>query len=392
MLRNWTHADNIRLLLISLLTLAGIQSQSTQVISFVLQGDIDRSCTAKYSEIKHQTSRQHDRPSPLLPRRSESPLSYVPYPPSQLRYTAYGSGEGDIGQTMPGHHALPLLSSSCFPLRSSTLRIRAPRTLWLPPITSWLQVSKVRSTLYDILDNSNRPERKAAATASDRRYFLRSYRRHSRNPALLGVVVLQLVTDIVSDSILIIAPLRLLRNLSDRKLRRRLTVIFSTCLITTAVSLVHAAFLFIHAAIKVLIAAIVECSVSLIVCNVPVVATSLLRVLRGQRASDTRTGYGTSGIRFATSRTRTTASAGEAATMTIGALGWTSNFRWERELPESESELEPSVATTVLSNVDLKSRPAVEVQLSDVSAKAPSIKESRESDRDSAESQKRMSL
>jgi len=181
------------------------------------------------------------------------------------------------------------------------------------------------------------------------------------------VVVLQLVTDILADTILIIAPLRLLRNLSDRKLRRRLTVIFSTCLVTTAVSLVHAAFIFIHAGHKEVIAAIVEDCVSLIVCNVPVVVTSLLHIQRENRMDNT-TGHGRpSGLRFASWHPKSTA-VNETATTTHSTTtttGWMDNFRWERELLSESDESDHGTAT-VLSKVDLNNT-VVEVQLSDVS-------------------------
>ncbi|KAF8070682.1 hypothetical protein FPV67DRAFT_1036233 [Lyophyllum atratum] len=174
------------------------------------------------------------------------------------------------------------------------------------------------------------------------------------------VVVLQLVTDILSDAILIIAPLRLLRNLSDKKLRRRLTVIFSTCLITTVVSLVHAAFIFVHAGHKEVIAAIVEDCVSLIVCNVPVVVTSLLHIQRDHQKANASTGHGPSRIRFATWNPRSTAAVGE--TTTAGTTGWMNNFRWERELESEESE----TTDTALHHLDIKN-PSVEVQLPDTS-------------------------
>ncbi|KAF9257934.1 hypothetical protein L218DRAFT_771328 [Marasmius fiardii PR-910] len=91
------------------------------------------------------------------------------------------------------------------------------------------------------------------------------------------VVIFQIVTDVLSDIILVFVPIKLIANLSDRKLRRRLMVIFSTCLITTAVSLVHAAFILVGAGPQEVMAAITEDCVSLIVCNAPVVATRLIQ-------------------------------------------------------------------------------------------------------------------
>jgi len=92
------------------------------------------------------------------------------------------------------------------------------------------------------------------------------------------VVICQLVTDIFSDLILMLAPLSLIRNLQDIALRRRLTLIFSSSIATTIVSLVHAAFIFQDGGSKVLVAAFVENTISLIVCNLPVVAAAVFRL------------------------------------------------------------------------------------------------------------------
>jgi hypothetical protein len=54
------------------------------------------------------------------------------------------------------------------------------------------------------------------------------------------------------------APLKLLSNLDDKGLQRRLMVIFSTCIVTTIVSLVHAAYIIMDGGTKVVIAALVE--------------------------------------------------------------------------------------------------------------------------------------
>ncbi|KAJ7663873.1 hypothetical protein DFH06DRAFT_335250 [Mycena polygramma] len=93
------------------------------------------------------------------------------------------------------------------------------------------------------------------------------------------VAICQLVTDVVADSILLLAPLPLFRNLSDKALRNKLTLIFSTCVVTTIVSLVHAAYILTNGHIKVLISAVVEDSFSLIVANIPVVVTTMIDVV-----------------------------------------------------------------------------------------------------------------
>jgi uncharacterized membrane protein len=68
-----------------------------------------------------------------------------------------------------------------------------------------------------------------------------------------------LSADIIADLILIIAPLNLIRNLQDKSLRRRLTFIFSTSIVTTIVSLAHAALIIKYkGTVKVIVAAFVE--------------------------------------------------------------------------------------------------------------------------------------
>ncbi|KAJ7798094.1 hypothetical protein B0H14DRAFT_2908205, partial [Mycena olivaceomarginata] len=94
------------------------------------------------------------------------------------------------------------------------------------------------------------------------------------------VAICQLVTDVLTDSILLFAPLQLFRSLADKMLRRKLTLIFSTCVVTTIiylqVSLVHAAFILRNGGVKEIISAIVEDCLSLIVANVPVVVAAIM--------------------------------------------------------------------------------------------------------------------
>ncbi|TFK73728.1 hypothetical protein BDN72DRAFT_893690 [Pluteus cervinus] len=92
------------------------------------------------------------------------------------------------------------------------------------------------------------------------------------------VAICQLISDIIADVILILAPLKLLAGLEDKTLRLRLMVIFSTCIVTTIVSLVHAAYILTLGGSKVVIAALVEDCISLIVCNIPVVITASIRL------------------------------------------------------------------------------------------------------------------
>jgi len=97
----------------------------------------------------------------------------------------------------------------------------------------------------------------------------------------------QLVTDILADLFLLLSPLRVLVYLQDKGLRRKLMIIFSTCLVTTVVSLVHAAFILTTGGIKVIISALVEDCISLIVCNLPVAVTALIRTVEDYVAPPT---------------------------------------------------------------------------------------------------------
>ncbi|KAK2465117.1 hypothetical protein APHAL10511_002925 [Amanita phalloides] len=94
----------------------------------------------------------------------------------------------------------------------------------------------------------------------------------------LPVALFQLITDVLADGSLLVVPMFQFRIIIDRSLRHRLMAIFSTCIITTVVSLVHTFYLLTSRGIKVEILGIVENCVSLIVCNIPVIATALLRL------------------------------------------------------------------------------------------------------------------
>jgi hypothetical protein len=67
------------------------------------------------------------------------------------------------------------------------------------------------------------------------------------------VAICQLVTDILADLFLLFAPLKVLSRLQDKALRKKLIIIFSTCIITTIVSLVHAAYILTVGGIRVII-------------------------------------------------------------------------------------------------------------------------------------------
>ncbi|KAJ7922315.1 hypothetical protein B0H13DRAFT_1707824 [Mycena leptocephala] len=93
------------------------------------------------------------------------------------------------------------------------------------------------------------------------------------------VGICQIVTDFIADSILLLAPLPLFRTLIDKSLGYKLTLLFSTCVVTTIVSLVHSAFILTDDDKKILISAIVEDCLSLIVANIPVIITTTIDIV-----------------------------------------------------------------------------------------------------------------
>jgi len=103
----------------------------------------------------------------------------------------------------------------------------------------------------------------------------------------LQVAVCQLVTDIISDVLLIFVPVRLLaRTNLERGLKIRLLIIFSAAMLTTVVSLVHAAYLLEVRGIDAIVSALVEVSVCLIVCNLVVVVPAMYRAFGWRSEED----------------------------------------------------------------------------------------------------------
>jgi len=100
------------------------------------------------------------------------------------------------------------------------------------------------------------------------------------------VAICQLVSDVLADLSLILLPIRLIRGIKDKVLRRRLLFIFSTSIVTTIVSLVHAAYIITRGGIPVIISALVEDCMSLTVANLPVVATASIHRLSGANSRD----------------------------------------------------------------------------------------------------------
>ncbi|KAF8997835.1 hypothetical protein BDQ17DRAFT_834776 [Cyathus striatus] len=129
------------------------------------------------------------------------------------------------------------------------------------------------------------------------------------------VAVFQLVSDIVADLILLLSPLQLFLLLQDLWLRYRLALIFSTCIMTTIVSLVHAAYILNREGSKIIIVGVVEDSVSLIICNFPIIAAAFLR-LSDKMASNRHNMNDPTSIRFA--RAFTMAPIGDEEQRTMG--------------------------------------------------------------------------
>ncbi|KAF9465586.1 hypothetical protein BDZ94DRAFT_1306937 [Collybia nuda] len=127
------------------------------------------------------------------------------------------------------------------------------------------------------------------------------------------IAICQLVSDVIADSILLVVPLKLLQGVQDRQLRLRLMVIFSTCIVTTVVSLVHAVYILNHGGKKVIISALVEDCFSLIICNIPVVFTSVIRLRERHR---NKTTYKSTLLKFCSrlQGRHTTVSQGDEAT------------------------------------------------------------------------------
>ncbi|KAJ6585977.1 hypothetical protein B0H19DRAFT_858461, partial [Mycena capillaripes] len=105
--------------------------------------------------------------------------------------------------------------------------------------------------------------------------------KNSPNPTCelpLQVAICRLVTDVIADLILLFAPLPLFRKL-DKSLGHKFMLIFSTCVVTTFVSVVHVAFIVRYADMKIPISEVVQGCISLIVANIPVVITTTIDIV-----------------------------------------------------------------------------------------------------------------
>ncbi|KAF7776850.1 hypothetical protein Agabi119p4_5243 [Agaricus bisporus var. burnettii] len=88
--------------------------------------------------------------------------------------------------------------------------------------------------------------------------------------------ICQLIADVLADGVLLYVPTRLLMILSDKTLRTRLILIFSTCIITSLVGLAHVVETFKSEYGARIYTAIIENNIALIVCNTPIILTSII--------------------------------------------------------------------------------------------------------------------
>lgn len=104
------------------------------------------------------------------------------------------------------------------------------------------------------------------------------------------VAITQMITDVLADFILIVAPFFLINKVRlSRSHKVRILSVFSTSAITTIVSLTHAYYIVAGGGIKEVMAAIVEASVSLIVANLSVIVAFIFRLHSEDDSSSTPT-------------------------------------------------------------------------------------------------------
>ncbi|KAG5641228.1 hypothetical protein DXG03_005694, partial [Asterophora parasitica] len=106
-----------------------------------------------------------------------------------------------------------------------------------------------------------------------------------------NVAIAQLISDIYADAALIAAPLRLFWNLGvSRSQKNRLLLVFSSSIVTSVASLVHAYYVLRVGGLDEVLVAIVEICVSLLVCNLAVVVGLVAHIIdsRGGKANGLR--------------------------------------------------------------------------------------------------------
>ncbi|KAF9647420.1 hypothetical protein BDM02DRAFT_2702970 [Thelephora ganbajun] len=94
-----------------------------------------------------------------------------------------------------------------------------------------------------------------------------------------AVPIAQVITTVISDAILITAPLMVIKGVRTRALRFRLFGIFSVSIATTVASLAHAVLMVARPGVVEAIFAGVEAAVSVMVCSMSVIIPAILRAL-----------------------------------------------------------------------------------------------------------------
>ncbi|KAF9647392.1 hypothetical protein BDM02DRAFT_3117085 [Thelephora ganbajun] len=147
------------------------------------------------------------------------------------------------------------------------------------------------------------------------------------------------VSTVVSDSILIIAPLMISRGVHVRALRFRLFFIFSMSIATTLASLAHAVLVVVRPGVWEAIFGGVEAAVSVIVCSTPVIIPAILRVLN---VGDPFMQEDTVGTRFNTGVeiARMTMTEIELSLPTSSGTGTTDSAKSEGAIPQQRGSVD----------------------------------------------------
>ncbi|KAJ3767706.1 hypothetical protein FB446DRAFT_315431 [Lentinula raphanica] len=112
-----------------------------------------------------------------------------------------------------------------------------------------------------------------------------------------SVAISQLTTDIIADLCLLIAPLRLFWNsMLPTGHRMRLNIVFSTCALTTIVSLVHAYWIFANLGLNEIFTGIFETTISMIVASLNVIVGLLYHTLKENSTIPSERTGGATGI------------------------------------------------------------------------------------------------
>ncbi|KAJ3786494.1 hypothetical protein GGU11DRAFT_698990 [Lentinula aff. detonsa] len=111
-----------------------------------------------------------------------------------------------------------------------------------------------------------------------------------------SVAISQLTTDIIADLCLLIAPLRMFWNsMLPTGHRVRLNIVFSTCALTTVVSLVHAYWIFANLGLNEIFTGIFETTISMIVASLNVIVGLLYHACANMKESSTMPSERTAG-------------------------------------------------------------------------------------------------